>query len=179
MQRLTNTRRRPDIREAIPLPSKQRVRGRRPRARRSLPCTRRSNSVPRAHCMVAARAVRQVTLFYRSSQASDTRARGNRPPVLGSGRRADIAVFGRSDDSNEDRAEQKHREQNQPGPGRRQIWIGHAHQSSTHAHCRQPRVTSVVESSGDLVACRWPSGVQLEWVARMWKGPPRPSYTWP
>jgi hypothetical protein len=58
-------------------------------------------------------------LFHRSSQASDPRARGNRPTVLGSGRRADIAVFVRSDDSNEDRAEQKHREQNQPGPGRR------------------------------------------------------------
>ena len=90
---------------------RRRAKGRRPRARRSLPCRRRSNSVPRAHCMVAARAVRQVTLFYRSSQASDTRALGNRPTVLEiGGRRADIAVFGHSDDFNHDRAEQKQRE---------------------------------------------------------------------
>jgi hypothetical protein len=61
-------------------------------------------------------------------------------------------VFVRSDDSNNDRAEEKHREQNQPGPGRRQIWIGHAHQITTQAHRRQPRAASVVESSGDLVA---------------------------
>ena len=105
------------------------------------------------------------TLFYRSSQASDTRALGNRLTVLGSGRRADIAVFVRSDDSNDYRAEQKQREQNQPGPGRCQIRIGHAHQYSTHAHRRQPRATSVVESSGDLVAWQWLSGVQLDALA--------------
>jgi hypothetical protein len=81
-----------------------------------------------------------------------------------------MAVFGRNDDSNDDRAKQKQREQNQPGPGRRQMWIGHAHQSSTHAHRRQPRATSVVESSGDLVAWRWPSGVQLEWGSRQDEG---------
>jgi hypothetical protein len=40
----------------------------------------------------------------------------------------------------------------------------------TH-HCRTQRIaatraTCIVESSGDLVAWRWPSGVQLEWVGR-------------
>jgi hypothetical protein len=43
--------------------------------------------------------------------------------------------------------------------------IGQAHHCCTHAHHRQPGAASVVESSGDLVAWRWPSGVQLEWVS--------------
>ena len=63
-------------------------------------------------------AVRQVILWQRSSQASDTRIRGDSPAVLRSGGRADLTVFGRSDDSNDDRAKQKHHEHNQPSPGR-------------------------------------------------------------
>jgi len=46
---------RPDTREAIALSSKQRVRDRRLPERRSLPCTRQSNSAPRVHCMAAPR----------------------------------------------------------------------------------------------------------------------------
>jgi hypothetical protein len=44
--------------------------------------------------------------------------------------------------------------------------VGQAHHCCTHAHRHQPGATSLVESSGDLVAWRWPYGVQLEWVSR-------------
>jgi hypothetical protein len=39
--------------------------------------------------------------------------------------------------------------------------------AAPHAHRRQPiAITDVVESLGGLVAWRWRSGVQLEWVSR-------------
>ena len=50
-------------------------------------------------------------------------------------------MFGRSDDSKDDRAEQKQHEQNQPDPGRSQLQIGQAHRYCIHAHHHQPRAT--------------------------------------
>ena len=75
-------------------------------------------------------------------------------------------MFGPSDDSNDDRADQKHRDHNQSSPGRSKRQIGQANHCCTHAHRRQPAATSVVESLGDLVAWQWRSGVQLEWISR-------------
>jgi hypothetical protein len=68
--------------------------------------------------MTDARYVQHIILWQRSSEASDTSFRGDSPDVLMSGGRADITVFGRSDDSNNDRAEHEHYQHNQPGPGR-------------------------------------------------------------
>src|SRR5439155_21095119 len=124
-------------------------------------------------------AVQQVILWQRSSQVCDTHILGGPTTVLKNGGRADITVFGPSDDSNDDRADQKHRDHNQPSPGRSKMLIGQANHCCTHAHRRQPRATSVVDSSGDLVAWRWPSSVHWNGsAARIWKKPWKRSCIW-
>ena len=72
--------------------------------------------------------LRQVILRQRPSQVCDTNIQGDSAFVLRGGVRADLTVFGHSDDSatflsrsdtsNDDRAKQKQRDQNQPTQGR-------------------------------------------------------------
>ena len=63
-------------------------------------------------------AVRQVILWQRSSRPLIPVFGVDLVAVLRSGGRANLTVFGRSDDSKDDRAEQKQHEHNQPDPGR-------------------------------------------------------------
>jgi hypothetical protein len=71
-------------------------------------------------------------------------------------------MFGPSDDSNDDRAEQKHHEQNQPSPGRRQMQIGQAH------HLLHPCASPVA---------RWQQA-SLSHQAIWWHGDGHPAFNW-
>ena len=59
-------------------------------------------------------AVQQVILRQRPSQVCDTNIQGDAATVLGSGVPAGLTVFGHSDYSNDDCAQRKHHDHNQP-----------------------------------------------------------------
>lgn len=63
--------------------------------------------------------VQQVISRQRPPQVCDTNIRGDSVTVLRSGARADFTVFGHSHDSNDDRADRKQRDHDQPNSGRR------------------------------------------------------------
>ena len=72
--------------------------------------------------MVDAVAVQQITLRQRSLQVCDANIQGANVLAgglrLAGGVRADLTVFGHSDDANDNRGKHEHRSYDQPSPGR-------------------------------------------------------------